>query len=125
LNSARAKLGTAANLHYVHSGRQGTPTLLSRHQITYLCKKKKSCAWKGPANEAAEDGPIDDIYIVLCFCECPKHYHAGLFCHAYHGGLLTMISAEPMVKKNTSNYTIVRVLIGCVSIYIFLQSLLL
>jgi hypothetical protein len=29
LNSACAKLGTAANLHYVCSGCQGTPTLLS------------------------------------------------------------------------------------------------
>jgi hypothetical protein len=29
LNSTRAKLGTAANFHYVCSGRQGTPTHLS------------------------------------------------------------------------------------------------
>jgi hypothetical protein len=29
LNSARSKSGTVANLHYVCSGCQGTPTLLS------------------------------------------------------------------------------------------------
>jgi hypothetical protein len=29
LNSARAKVGTAANLHYVRTGRLGTPTVLS------------------------------------------------------------------------------------------------
>jgi hypothetical protein len=42
LNSARAKLGTAANLHYVRSNRKGTPTLLSRGQIAYLCHKNKT-----------------------------------------------------------------------------------
>jgi hypothetical protein len=62
VNSTHAKLGTVANLHYVRSGRQSTPTLLSQHQIAYLCKKKKYCVQKGQANKATNDGPIDGIY---------------------------------------------------------------
>jgi hypothetical protein len=42
LNTARAKLGTAANLHYVRSGREGTPTLLSRSQVAYILSKKEA-----------------------------------------------------------------------------------
>jgi hypothetical protein len=52
MNSARAKIGTAANVHYVRSARQGTPTLLSPQQIQHLCKKNESssklwnCQWR-------------------------------------------------------------------------------
>jgi hypothetical protein len=41
LNSARAKLGSTANLHYVKTRCEGTPTLLSRDQIAHLCIKEK------------------------------------------------------------------------------------
>jgi hypothetical protein len=66
LNSARAKLGTAANLHYVRSGREGTPTLLSKSHIAYLLQKKEA-AKKGSGHETIpmEQGPIDDIFMYL------------------------------------------------------------
>jgi hypothetical protein len=40
------------------SGRQGTPTLLSRNQIAHLCKKKY-------VDKKGEDGPIDDMHAFL------------------------------------------------------------
>jgi hypothetical protein len=64
LNSARAKLGAAANLHYVRSCHEGTPTLLSRAQISHLCMKHSSSqnsADKGVTTE----GETDNIYKFL------------------------------------------------------------
>jgi hypothetical protein len=58
LNSARAKLGTAANLLYVRSSRQGTPTVLSRQQIAHLCNKKQSSVKDG--SDGAVTGETDD-----------------------------------------------------------------
>jgi hypothetical protein len=44
MNSARAKIGTKANIHYIHSCscQGGSPTLLSLAQIAWLYKKKAS-----------------------------------------------------------------------------------
>jgi hypothetical protein len=53
LNSARAKISTAANLHYVCSAHKGTPTVLSRSQINHLMKKT-STAKGGNTGKAAD-----------------------------------------------------------------------
>jgi hypothetical protein len=39
MNSARTKTGIAVNLHYVRTGRKGTPTILSGDQVKAMCKK--------------------------------------------------------------------------------------
>jgi hypothetical protein len=59
-----AKLGSAANLHYVRSGQQGTPTFLSCSQIAHLCKKKTSSK-NGKDIGANGEGETDDIYKFL------------------------------------------------------------
>jgi hypothetical protein len=63
LNSARAKVGTAANLHFVRTTRQGTPTVLSRNQIRHVVKKNPVAG--GDSGGAKENGEIDDIYQFL------------------------------------------------------------
>ena len=74
MNSARAKMGSAAHLHYVRSARQGTPTLLSRHQIAHLCKKKSKADENGKEGHS-EDGETDDIYK---FLEESGNYYVSL-----------------------------------------------
>jgi hypothetical protein len=69
LNTARAKLGTSVNLHYARSARVGTPTVLSRHQVAYLCKKKKG----KDGNKNA--GDTDDIF---SFLEQSGNYYVSL-----------------------------------------------
>jgi hypothetical protein len=64
LNSARVKLGTAANLHYLCSCHEGIPTLLSRSQIAHLCRNKSSSK-NGDDTGTTEDGETDDIYKFL------------------------------------------------------------
>jgi hypothetical protein len=59
LNSARAKVGTAPNLHYVRSAQLGTPTVLSCNQIRALVKKSKPGEESDSRNK--ENGEIDDI----------------------------------------------------------------
>jgi hypothetical protein len=69
MNSARAKIGVAVNLHFVRSSRQGTPTVLTSQQIDYLCKKKRS------KDGARGEGQTDDIYK---FLESSGHYYISL-----------------------------------------------
>jgi hypothetical protein len=76
LNSAPAKLGTAANLHYVCSACKGTPTVQSRSQIAYLCKKKSS--FLNGKEGKSEDGGTDDIYTIL---EASGNYYVSLLAH--------------------------------------------
>jgi hypothetical protein len=64
LNSARAKTGVAANLHFTRSGRKGTPTVLSRDQIKYLVKKNSNLK-EGKSDVGTESGEIDDVYEFL------------------------------------------------------------
>jgi hypothetical protein len=64
LNSARAKTGTAANLHYVRTGRKGTPTVLSRDQIKALVKKNSHSIKENDIGND-ERGEIDDLYHFL------------------------------------------------------------
>jgi hypothetical protein len=65
LNSARAKTGVAANLHFTRIARKGTPTILSRDQIKYLVKKNSNLK-KGKLDaDGTESGEIDDIYEYL------------------------------------------------------------
>jgi hypothetical protein len=71
LNSARAKVGTAANLHYVRTAREGTPTVLSRHQIRQIVKINQTEG--GDGNK--ENGEIDDIYT---FLEETGNYYVSL-----------------------------------------------
>ena len=85
LNSARAKLGTAANLHYVRSGREGTPTLLSRSQIAHLCKKKPSSN-NGKGTGPNGNGETDDIFK---FLEESGNYYVSL------------LARGPTVEPNT------------------------
>jgi hypothetical protein len=74
LNSARAKLGAAANLHYVRSRRKGTPTLLSRSQIAHLCRKHSSS--QNPAGKGVTtEGETDDIFK---FLEESGNYYVSL-----------------------------------------------
>ena len=73
LNSARAKLGAAVNLHYVRSACKGTPTVLSRSQIAYLCKKKSSVL--NDKEGKSEDGETDNIYT---FLEASGNYYVSL-----------------------------------------------
>ena len=63
LHSARAKTGTAANLHYVRTGRKSTPTILSRDQIKGLVKKNSRS--KNDNDIDKEGGEIDDLYHFL------------------------------------------------------------
>ena len=42
MNSARALTGVAVNTHFVRSSRRGTPTVLSRDQVRYLCNRKNT-----------------------------------------------------------------------------------
>ena len=69
LNTARARLGTATNLHYARSAREGTPTVLSRSQVAYLCKKKHQ------KDGNSEAGDTDDIY---SFLEESGNYYVSL-----------------------------------------------
>jgi hypothetical protein len=80
LNCARAKLGTAANLHCVRSGRQGAPTLLSRNQIAHLCKKKH-------VEKKGEDGPTDDT--------CTFLKESGNYC-------VSLLARGPTPKPSTT-----------------------
>jgi hypothetical protein len=64
MNSAHAKIGTAANIHYVCLAHLGTPTLLSSSQIVYLCKKIATSLKVGNANGIITR-EIEDIYKFL------------------------------------------------------------
>jgi hypothetical protein len=79
LNSARAKLGAAVNLHHIHSACQGTPTVLSSSQIVYLFKKNSS-GLNGKDGET-EDGETDGIYK---FLEESGNSYMYLFLHVFH-----------------------------------------
>jgi hypothetical protein len=81
LTLAYAKLGTAANLHYVHSGCQGTPTLLSRSQIAHLCKEKTSSKNGNDTVATKKDGETDDIYK---FLEESGNYYVSLLAHVHY-----------------------------------------
>jgi hypothetical protein len=77
MNTTRAKIGTAANIHYVRSARQGTPTLLSSYQVAWLCQKKE-LASKGGKTTGIVTGEIDDIYK---FLEQSGNYYVSLLAH--------------------------------------------
>jgi hypothetical protein len=64
MNTTRAKIGTAANIYYVHSAYQGTPPLLSSQQVAWLCKKKELASKEGKTTGIAT-GKIHDIYKFL------------------------------------------------------------
>jgi hypothetical protein len=77
MNSARAKTGISVNLHYVRTGRKGTPTVLSQDQVKAMCKKFSRSQQKGNAEDIADKvknstGEIDDLYEFLEESGC--HY---------------------------------------------------
>jgi hypothetical protein len=74
MNLARAKIGTAANTHYVCSGCQGIPMLLSSAQISHLCKKKATSLKVGTPSGIVT-GETDDIYK---FLEHSGNYYMSL-----------------------------------------------
>ncbi len=98
LNSARAKVGTAANLHYVRTARLGTPTVLSCNQIRAILKKSKPGEEGDSTNK--ENGEIDDIYQ---FLEETGNYYVSLLAR---GPTCSQVSTtEPSGKKVLFNET--------------------
>jgi hypothetical protein len=87
VNSVRAKLGAAVNLHYVCSACQGTPTVSSSSQIACLCKKKFSVL--NAKDGESEDGERDDIYK---FLEESGNYYVSL------------LARGPSVESNSATY---------------------
>jgi hypothetical protein len=74
MNSTRAKTGIAVNLHYVRTGRKGTPAILSRDQVKAMCKKF-SRNQNGNFEDSADvgkNGEIDNLYEFLEESGC--HY---------------------------------------------------
>jgi hypothetical protein len=94
LNSARAKTGTAANLHYVRTGRQGTPTVLSRDQIKALVKKNSHS--KNENDIANERGEIDDLYH---FLEQSGNFYVSLLARTPKGD--SVGPAKPILYNET------------------------
>jgi hypothetical protein len=70
LSSARAKTGTAANLHYIRTGRIGTASVLSNDQIKHFVKTKYSL--RNADEDATKPGEIDELYRFLE--ESGSHY---------------------------------------------------
>ena len=62
LNSAKALTGVAVNAHYVRSSRKGTPTLLSRDQVRYICHGKKDLNQKTEETNTLEGSDMDDLF---------------------------------------------------------------
>jgi hypothetical protein len=86
LNTARSKLGTAVNLHYARSAREGTATVLSRQQIVWLCKNKDM------NDSDKETGETDDIYSYL---ERSGNYYVSLLAHGSRGSLGDVTESQP------------------------------
>jgi hypothetical protein len=98
LNSARAKIGTAANLHYVRSARKGTPTVLSRGQIQHLMKKTSVAKGGNTAEEDDENGEIDDIYQ---FLEETGNYYVSLLARVDQPASVTSPDPLETMSKST------------------------
>jgi hypothetical protein len=96
LNTARAKIGTAVNLHFVRSGRLGTPTVLSSHQIRHLVNKSTSAE----KDHGKENGEIDDIYQ---FLESTGNYYVSLLARGPTCG--QDASTDPSGKATLYNET--------------------
>jgi hypothetical protein len=86
LNSAGAKTGVAANLHYTRSARTGTPTVLSHDQIKYLVKKN-SKGKEATDEDGTQNGEIDNIYEYL---EQTGNYY------------ISILSQSPTLESDTS-----------------------
>jgi hypothetical protein len=99
MNTTRGKIGTAANIHYVCSARQGTPTLLSSQQVACLCKKKE-LALKGGKTTRIATGKIDDIYK---FLEQSGNYYVSLLAHV---PTIPNEQAENVNEKSTGTSTL-------------------
>jgi hypothetical protein len=93
MNTALAKIGTAAAIHYVHSARQGTLTLLSSSKVAWLCKKKE-LASKGGKTTGIVTGEIDDIYKYL---EQSGNYYVSLLAR---GSTIPNEQAEQVKEKS-------------------------
>jgi hypothetical protein len=75
MNSACAKIGTAAYIHYGCSAHQGTPTLLSLGQIAWF-RKKTASSLKVVGN--ASGIMTGEIYDIYKFLEESGNYYVSL-----------------------------------------------